>query len=77
MDIGKTMARNKQFNRIENAIKERNPDELQWAKEYANLRIKKAHIMHPPKIAKQAKKSWGKILEDIKEVISSLNDNEY
>jgi hypothetical protein len=61
------MSRFKTGNRIEDAIKHRDPRELAWAQEYARHRLKTAGM-------KQHEKTWRSTLQRIEEALESLLD---
>ena len=70
------MTRFKELKRIEQAIKNKDRNELLWAKEYCEARLKNAHDIHPNKIAKQARFEWVKRYDEVLETINAKNELE-
>jgi hypothetical protein len=64
---GNEMTRFKERQRIENAIKNRDVRELEWAVKYCEMRI-------PIATMKQHVKHWTKILEKVKTILDELNE---
>ena len=59
------MSRFKQLRRIENAIKHKNQEELSWALDYAQMRLKLASM-------KRHEKHWRKMLKQIQDAAESI-----
>jgi hypothetical protein len=68
------MSRFNELRRIEDAIKNKDKDQLLWGIDYCKSRIKTANQMGlSAKAAKQHTKHWKKILDEIEETLSGIN----
>jgi hypothetical protein len=67
------MTRFKEMRRIENAIKNKNKDELVWGKNYCRMRIKTANIIGlSKKMAAHHIKHWQKVLNEVEDVLANI-----
>ncbi len=64
---GKKMTRFKELQRIENAIKNRDVRELEWAVKYCEMRI-------PSATMKQNVKHWTNLLKKVQVILDELNE---